>query len=105
MVLIFRPHITFYPPDMTSTASVATTRRLARNNSGGGAVHSSATARRPASGARGVLPLLLLRLLLLLWKQAPPLDTGSFGDPGVVISFGPGRLCWGGLIGGAGGEL
>ena len=33
MVLIFRPHITFYPPDMTSTASVATTRRLARNNS------------------------------------------------------------------------
>ena len=73
---------------MISTASVATTRRLARN-SGGGAVHSTATARRPASGARGVLPLLLLRLLLLLWKQAPPLDTGSFGDPGVVISFGP----------------
>ena len=89
MVLIFRPHITFYPPDMTSTASVATTRRLARNN--------SAVVRSTAPQQHGVQ--LLGRAVCChcccygccccCGNKPRRWTLDSFGDPGVVISFGP----------------
>ena len=79
MVLIFRPHIThntlspgydIYCVRRNNTATGSQQRRWC------GPQHRNSTA-SSFWGARCAATALLLLRLLLLWKQAPPLDTGQ----------------------------